>query len=116
MSYNSVNVNLNLLKQRTCDEFIEWLKIKELKVDERYEFSKLFNDFKSVYCDDLFNSRTFSNWLKMFAISNDWAVQSKPSSGNTYYTFKKWPSAQYTLLTRGGMKIIYYPPPIKNIN
>jgi len=88
MSYNSVNVNLNLLKQRTCDEFVEWVINKHFITGKYYDSNELFEGFKSVY-DDSFDKRNFTNWIKLFASSNEWNFEIKKSNGKSYYLFKE---------------------------
>jgi hypothetical protein len=88
MPYNSVNVNLNLLKQRTCDEFVEWVINKHFITGKYYDSNELFEGFKSVY-DDSFDKRNFTNWIKLFASSNEWNFEIKKSNGKSYYLFKE---------------------------
>ncbi len=88
MSYSSVNINLNLLKQRTCDEFIEWVNNKSFITGEKYDSNELFDDFKSIY-DDSFDKRNFTNWIKLFASSKEWNFELKKSSGKSHYLFKE---------------------------
>ena len=88
IEYQSINVDLNLLKQQTCDEFIEYITNNPPPLNTRIEIKNLFEPFKSSYLgeDSNFKQRTFTNWLdKYCAVKNLMRVKVSDYNGNPIY-------------------------------
>jgi len=64
------NIQQNLLKQKTCDEFIEFIT-SELSINEPIDIKMKFQSYKNFYCSDdsRFMQRKFTNWIKLYADS-----------------------------------------------
>ena len=66
--YDRKNVEMNLLKQKTCNEFIEYISETPPPIDKSFKTSELFDTFKTTYLgeDTNIKQRTFTNWLKLY--------------------------------------------------
>ena len=74
------NVAYNRLLQATNEEFLSWMTEKDFQRNTNYPFSEFFEEFKSLTFGDhsLFSTKTFSNWLKLYA----------ETGGNTYKSLR----------------------------
>lgn len=63
-------VSQNKLMQSTSDDFAEWIKNQSLNEGSEINISERFAEFKSIYYgeDSEFKQRTFTNWLKAYAL------------------------------------------------
>lgn len=64
-------VSDNKLMQSTSDDFAEWIKKQSINTGSEFNITELFSDFKATYygADSDFKQRTFTNWLKIFALT-----------------------------------------------
>lgn len=70
-NYNRKNVHLNRLRQNTSDDFYEYITKNKPPINKNFGIRPLFEDFKELYYgdDSKFTQRTFTNWLKKYAIA-----------------------------------------------
>jgi len=90
--YNLRAVGDNKLVQATSDDFAEWIKIQSIPEGAEFNISAMFVDFKATYYgeDSDFKQRTFTNWLKIYAISLNTKLKiSYKGSGNQKYSYGK---------------------------
>jgi hypothetical protein len=88
VSYESKNVATNYLKQKTNDDFVNWVLEQNYEQNVRYFSNEIFKDFQTTYFGESFQKRTFINWIKFYSASRNWTVDFSKSNGNPYYIFK----------------------------
>lgn len=66
--YERKNVEMNLLKQNTCNEFIEYIAETPPPINNLFSTSEQFDIFKTTYLgeDTNIKQRTFTNWIKLY--------------------------------------------------
>lgn len=87
-NYQRKNVELNLLKQQTCDEFMEYITLTPPPLETEISMKDLFNEFKNSYLgeDSKTTQRTFVNWLKKYCASQSYEFKNvRASNGNRFY-------------------------------
>jgi hypothetical protein len=92
MQYERKNVEMNLLKQKTCDEFIEYVTNTPPPLNTDFEITPLFEDFKTVYFgdDSTMVQRTFTNWIKRYCESKNYEFKPNgKSNGKPYYQIRE---------------------------
>ena len=89
ISYERKNISLNLLKQQTCDDFVDWIQEQNFKKGIKYFPDELFTNFKNCYSFEKLERRLFANWIKNFASSKSWNVEFKSSNNKSYFYFSK---------------------------
>ena len=91
VTYEHINVAKNLLLQNTCEEFVDWLEQKGLKLDERYNTKDMFNHFKLTYFgeDSKLKQVTFSRFIKTYATGASLRYDRKKSNGESYFILSK---------------------------
>jgi len=79
--YKLISVNQNKLLQLTSDDFCDWITNKDIEQDIEFNLTSWFADFKVQYygIDNDFKQRTFTNWLKTYALTNNWQLSTKRS-------------------------------------
>jgi hypothetical protein len=86
--YKLKAVSDNKLMQSTSDDFAEWIKTQSIEARSEFNISELFADFKATYygSDSDFKQRTFTNWLKIYAITLNCKLEitHKGSNQNKY--------------------------------
>ncbi len=88
--YTQLGQESSRLIQMTSGAFYEWVGQRDLKVNEEYENSELYDE----YCEfaeinkDFFKQRTFTGWIKIFAETKGWEVKVRPSNGRRYTRFE----------------------------
>jgi len=90
--YNLRAVNQNKLMQKTSDDFSEWIKLQDFAPEQEFDISEMFREFKATYYgeDSEFKQRTFTNWLKTFALTKKWELKRfQKGSGNQKNTYGK---------------------------
>ena len=89
--YKLISVNQNKLLQLTSDDFCDWITNKDIEQDIEFNLTSWFADFKVQYygIDNDFKQRTFTNWLKTYALTNNWQLSTKRSNGETKAKFIK---------------------------
>jgi hypothetical protein len=88
VNYQRKNVELNLLKQQTCDEFLEYIIGSPIPMDSPFDIKPIFEEFKSTYfgIDSDMKQRTFTNWIKKYALSIGGQFKNHgKSNGNPMY-------------------------------
>ena len=83
------NVQQNRLLQTTCPDFIQWMDEQKFSVNTEYSFSEYFTDFKLVVFGEvsLFGTKTFSNWLKLYAETHKYSFKTFRYNKITYFKF-----------------------------
>lgn len=87
--YQGINVELNRFKQSTEDDFVVWIMEQNFKEKERYETSKYYNEFVSLYygLSHQIGQRKFTGYIKEFARYKGWRFQIIQSNGISYFIF-----------------------------
>ena len=87
--YSYRSVSQNKLMQYTSDDFSEWIGKAKLSTQEKFNITELFTEFKSQYygMDSDFKQRTFTNYLKTYALTMDWKLSTTRSNHNTIGIF-----------------------------
>ena len=92
MQYERKNVEMNLLKQKTCDEFIEYVTSTPPPLNTDFEITPLFEDFKTVYFgdDSTMVQRTFTNWIKRYCESKNYEFKPNgKTNGKPFYQIRE---------------------------
>jgi hypothetical protein len=90
VNYKRINVEMNLLKQQTSSEFMEYVLNSPPPEEEPFNIKDLFDEFKQDYLggDDSFKQRTFTNYLKKYAEAKNLEFKLHNKSGiNRYHIF-----------------------------
>jgi len=90
--YEHKNVEKNLLKQQTCDEFMDYVLNYPPPIDEPFDIKPLFEQFKSEHIgdDNKMVQRTFTNWIKKYCISIHHELKNVgKSNGTPFYKITK---------------------------
>ena len=76
VNYERKNVELNLLKQRTNAEFMDYILNTPPPIDTPINLNELFTDFKINYLgnDENFKQRTFTNFLKRYCEAKNYVL------------------------------------------
>ena len=90
ISYEYKGVNQNKLKQSTSEDFSLWSENQNFQTDIDYDIRLKFEDFRDIYYGNSsdFKQRTFTNWLKKFALIKGWNVVIRKSNGTNYMLFQ----------------------------
>jgi len=91
-NYERKNIELNLLKQKTCDEFLEYITNTPPPIGENIDLKPLFEEFKLQYFgeDSQMKQRTFTNWIKMFCAAKNYEfISVGKKNGNPYYQIRE---------------------------
>lgn len=91
-------VSANKLRQGTSEDFYEWITEYKSETEKEYDLQELFCDFRNTYYGENsdFHRRTFTNWLKTYALTNELEIKIKRSNGMTKVKFQ-CTSAQETI-------------------
>lgn len=86
--YERKTVHLNMLRQKTSDDFVRWAELQSFRKNQAYDTSLLFGDFIGIYhdSDPGFKQRTFTMYLKEYAKCQNW--QHDPYRSNNRQMFK----------------------------
>ncbi len=86
-----INVEINRFKQTTNEDFVEWCEEEKFELNETYNTKEKCTDYNNTYNGDKNNiaQRTFSNWLKEYAIFKNWKKNTKKSNGQSLFIFSK---------------------------
>lgn len=90
--YERINVESNLLLQKTCEEFVEYIFENPPKINTNFFIKTLFLDFKSNYqtIDEYLAQRTFTNWLKDYCDSKKYKLEKTgKSNGEPIYQIRE---------------------------
>lgn len=81
--YKIENVETNFLLQQTNEDFVEYIVSKNIKPNEMYVTTNLFEEFISTYygSDSKFKQRGFTNWVKEYARSVNLTFEQTSSGG-----------------------------------
>ena len=84
-----VGLGANKLRQGTSEEFYEWVTEQIFEPEKQYDLGFLFSEFKMTYYGENsdFHRRTFTNWLKMYALTNDFEFKIKRTNNNALFKF-----------------------------
>lgn len=89
-AYEVKNVQLNLLKQRTSDDFIDWLSEFPPAINDEFDIKIMFQSFKSIIGDDsTMQQSTFTRWVKLYANSIYCTLEHRTTGGKRLYKIKK---------------------------
>jgi len=85
MQYKRKNVEMNLLRQKTSDEFIEYITNNPPPLNVDLEMKPLFDDFKSSYFadDNTMVQRTFTNMIKRYCEAKNFEFMLTGKSNGT---------------------------------
>jgi hypothetical protein len=66
----------NRLRQRTSEEFVEWVDARAFAPKTEHDTKKCYEAFRVIYFGDdpTFKQRTFTNYIKFYAESRGWKV------------------------------------------
>jgi hypothetical protein len=94
-----IGLGYNKLRQSTSDDFFKWITIQKFEHFKWYNLAELFSEFKETYygTDGDFHRRTLTNWLKIYALTNELEMGMKRSDGKTWIRFQ-CTSAQETII------------------
>lgn len=83
--YNPRSIAENKLVQTTSDDFSEWIQCQFITVDKEFSLSEWYDEFRGQYYgeDRDFKQRTFTNWLKTYALTKDWKLETRRSNSKT---------------------------------
>ena len=90
-NYQRINVELNLLKQQTCDEFMEYVINTPPPLNESFDIRGIFDQFKASYFgeDSQLKQRTFTNWIKKYCSAKNYQFgNSGKSNGVIFYLIR----------------------------
>ncbi|MCC5922308.1 MAG: hypothetical protein JJT77_00865 [Crocinitomicaceae bacterium] len=90
--YERKNVGFNLLKQQTCDEFMEYIISTPPPTNIDFIMKDLFDEFKSCYLgeDSKTTQRTFTNWIKKYCATESLEfIRVGKSNGNPIYQIRE---------------------------
>lgn len=87
----TVNVETNRLLQTTSEDFVQWVDDQNFIPGESYLFTDNFLDFKALYYGEnsQYSSKSFSNWLKMYAKSKGLNYKTHRYNKITYFKFER---------------------------
>lgn len=91
-NYKRKNVELNLLKQQTCDEFMEYISNTPPPKNTDFVMKDLFDEFKIAYLgeDSQHKQRTFTNWIKKYCLTENMEfIKVGKSNGNPIYQIRE---------------------------
>jgi hypothetical protein len=93
-----VGLGANKLRQATSQDFYEWVTEQNFITEKQYDLGDLFSEFKMTYYGEGsdFYRRTFTNWLKTYALTTYLEMKSIRSNSKTYIRFQ-CTSAQETI-------------------
>jgi hypothetical protein len=99
LTYISTKFGTISLRQSTSDDFFKWITIQKFEHFKWYNLAELFSEFKETYygTDGDFHRRTLTNWLKIYALTNELEMGMKRSDGKTWIRFQ-CTSAQETII------------------
>ena len=85
----TINVKHNRLLQATSGDFLDWMAQKDFHKEVFYPFMDNFWEFRSLYYGDSsnFSSKTFGNWVKLYAKTNGFEYKTKRISDVTNFYF-----------------------------
>ena len=85
----TINVKINKLIQATTSDFIDWMEEKDFQTVTYYPFMQNFWEFRALYYGDTsnFSSKTFGNWLKLYAKTSGFEYKTKRISDVTNFYF-----------------------------
>lgn len=63
------------------------IDVKELSVGVDHDTRGLFDDYKSFSGASEMQQRTFTNWVKRYALCKGWEYKAKQSNGVSYFRF-----------------------------
>jgi hypothetical protein len=77
IDFEGVNIERNKLRQRTSEEFAEWVDAQDFVTQKPYKTKVYFEGFRNIYFGDdpTFKQRTFTNHIKYFAESRKWIMK-----------------------------------------
>jgi hypothetical protein len=83
--YELRSVNDNKLVQNTSEDFTEWISEQAMEHGKEFDVTDSYTSFKLQYYgeDSDFKQRTFTNWLKSFALSKGLKLKTRRSHGKT---------------------------------
>jgi hypothetical protein len=90
--YEKRNVKMNYLRKKiSTPEFFEYIEVNPIPENKDFEIKPLFDDFKETYlgADSQFKQRTFTTYLKQYAVAICGRLEQKKSNSITYYHLKK---------------------------
>jgi len=76
-------VNENKVLQNTDSDFSEWIKAQNIEPKIEFSITNFFTEFKSLYYGDesTLKQRTFTNWLKIYALAKGLELKIRTSNG-----------------------------------
>jgi hypothetical protein len=89
--YEYRSLNENKLIQTTTNDFARWVKMQNFEIGKEYDTHILYEDFSSTCFGEEagMGQRTFTGYLKQYAISYRLDAIPKRSNGKTYIRFSK---------------------------
>lgn len=89
--YESRSINENKIMQSTSNEFANWVKQQNFEMAKDYDTHLLFEDFTSTCLGEEagMGQRTFTGYLKQYAITYRLEMIPKRSNGKNYIRFSK---------------------------
>ena len=84
------NVEYNKLLQTTSQDFMDWIFEKDFQISTDYHFNQNFIEFKSLNYGEnsQWSSKTFSNWIKMYAKTGGHIYSTHRYNAITYMRFE----------------------------
>ncbi len=85
-----VGVKHNRLIQTTCEEFAKWITDGSYYFNTWYETKPRFTEFKATFFgdDSELKQRTFTGWLKRYAVIENCSLEVKRSAGSQWFMIK----------------------------
>jgi hypothetical protein len=85
------NVEYNRLLQATSQDFVDWVTEKDFQILTDYQFNQNFIEFKSLNYGEnsQWSSKTFSNWLKLYAKTGGFKYETHKFNNVTFFKFTK---------------------------
>lgn len=89
VKYNTINVEINYLVQKTNEDFVKFMTDSQLEIGRWYITEECFKTFLSTYYgeDSSFKQRGFSNWLKLYANTIKADYESGKLEGKSAFRF-----------------------------
>jgi hypothetical protein len=83
-----INLERNLLKKNTDEDFVTWSEHQKFVTGIKYETAILFKNYiESIGNTTHFGQRKFTSYLQAFAKYKNWEFQRIQSNGRTYFLF-----------------------------
>ncbi len=87
--YEYRSINENKIMQSTSNDFAKWIKLQNFEIGKEYDVHSLFEDFITTCFGEEsgIGQRTFTGYLKQYALTYRLEMIPKRSNGKTYIRF-----------------------------